>query len=393
MMSSITDPNRTPNGPRKPNAEDAETTPFEPLSIYPVVESAPLIIDVTPTQEPPPVEQIVEPAQLPVKPCPRCGGPVDVRTRHLAIRGSLVRAYCSRDCATATDPMIIADPPVPRARKWLRALGHLSLGVPMLFFASGPGPKPVEQASAPVATIAGVIPAPAAPAPEPAFGPSWPPSEKDWQAEIAADAWVHPLDGPMRRMPKSDSRVFGAERPGDRPGECRSGHCGVDLGGEMWGEPVHAAHDGVVDRVQRGPNEEHGGQYVRLAHREGTIFTQYFHLAAIPRWVQPGVKIKVGDVVGLLGDTGVKHSQYHLHFTVSVKPSKELVEEYIDPEPLIALWPIRLPVSPNSTVAAISAHAEPGLVRGANRGHKKKKKVIASDSTAPAPTDDVNPTE
>jgi hypothetical protein len=382
-MMSTADADPTPQGPGKTDADEALTTPFEPLELTvdviepTVVDSAP--IELTPTAEPS--------TPLPVRPCPRCGGPVDVRTRHLAIQGSVVRAYCSQSCATTTAETRQVEKAPPPPRTWLRALGHLSLGVPMLFFTSGPGPKPVvETAAAAVAPIAAAAVAPA----EPTFGPAWPPTERDWMAEIASDAWLHPLDGPGRRMPKSDSRVFGAERPGDRPGECRSGHCGVDLGGEMWGEPVHAAHDGVVDRVQRGPNEEHGGQYVRLAHRDGTIYTQYFHLAAIPRWIQVGTKVKVGDVVGLLGDTGVKHSAPHLHFTVSVKPSRELVEEYIDPEPLIALWPLRLPVSPNSTLAAVTAHAEPGLVRGAN--HKKKKRKVVADS-APAPVESADPSE
>ena len=71
---------------------------------------------------------------------------------------------------------------------------------------------------------------------------------------------------------------------------------------------MHASHDGVVDRVQRGANEPHGGHYVRIAHRDGTVFTQYFHLAAVPRWVEAGVPVKAGDVIGLLGDTGVKES-------------------------------------------------------------------------------------
>jgi murein DD-endopeptidase MepM/ murein hydrolase activator NlpD len=225
--------------------------------------------------------------------------------------------------------------------------------------------------------------APIAPPEEPAFGPAWPPSESDWMSEIAHDAWLHPLDGPARRMPIRDARVFGAERPGDRPGECRGGHCGVDLGGEVWGEPVHAAHDGVVDRVQRGPNEEHGGLYVRLSHRGGTIFTQYFHLAAIPKWIQPGVKVKMGEVVGLLGDTGVKHSSAHLHFTVSVKPSADQVERYIDPEPLVALWPLRMPV--NGT-AMVSAEAAPGVPLGAAGGRSKRHKIARA--VVPAPADD-----
>ena len=168
--------------------------------------------------------------------------------------------------------------------------------------------------SAPVALPAAAIVAAAPPPPEPPAARPSPPLD-----DLGSDAWIHPLDGPARRMPIRDARVFGAERPGDRPAECRGGHCGVDLGGEVCGEPVHAVHDGVVDRVQRDPNDDHGGLYVRLAHRGGTIFTQYFHLAAIPRWLEPGVAVKMGDVIGLVGDTGVKHSTAHLHFTISVK--------------------------------------------------------------------------
>ena len=120
----------------------------------------------------------------------------------------------------------------------------------------------------------------------------------DWESDAAAlaalgrDTWIHPLAGPFRRMPIRDSRVFGAVRPGDRPAECRNGHCGVDLGGEIWGEHVHAVHDGVVDWVKRGVNPDRGGQFVQLSHRGGTVFTQYFHLAAIPRGLERGSIVK-----------------------------------------------------------------------------------------------------
>ncbi len=307
--------------------------------------------------------------------CARCGGPVDVRTRHLTIEGPAVRSFCSEACASG--PVELA-PPLPADPRYspLRHLLHLAIGVPMLVFTSGYTP-PERPAAAPVmATAAAAV----VPVEAPTFGPVWPPTEKDWLAEIASDAWLHPLDGPVRRMPIRDARVFGAERPGDRPGECRGGHCGVDLGGETWGEPVHAAHDGQVERVQRGPNEEHGGLYVRLSHRGGTIYTQYFHLAAIPRWIQPGVKVKMGDVVGLLGDSGVKHSSPHLHFTVSVKPSAEMVERYIDPEPLVALWPLRMPVG---ATAMVTAQAAPGVPLGAAGGRSHHHKM-ARASEAPA---------
>jgi murein DD-endopeptidase MepM/ murein hydrolase activator NlpD len=205
-------------------------------------------------------------------------------------------------------------------------------------------------------------PSPAAPLPG-SFGPEWPPSEASLIDELGRDAWLHPLPGPFRRMPSRDSRVFGAERPGDRPIDCRKGHCGVDLGGEIWGEQVRAAHDGVVDRVQRAPNELRGGHYVRIAHRNGTVFTQYFHLAAIARWVEPGMPVKAGDVIGLLGDSGVKESTAHLHFTVSVRPAPDWPERYIDPEPLIALWPLRIPLE-SSHVVLVSTAGPPGLPLG-----------------------------
>jgi murein DD-endopeptidase MepM/ murein hydrolase activator NlpD len=216
------------------------------------------------------------------------------------------------------------------------------------------------------------------------YGPEWPPTEQSLLAALGRDAWVHPLAGPVRRMPLRDSRVFGAARPGERPVECRNGHCGVDLGGELWGEHVHAVHDGVVDRVQRGPNPDHGGEYVRLAHRNGTVFTQYFHLAAIPRGLKEGMAVKGGQVIGLLGDSGVKESTAHLHFTISVRPSKDTPERYIDPEPLIALWPLRVPLD-GSEAGLVTTVARPGLPLGsAPLAAGRKRKAAAAAALAAA---------
>jgi murein DD-endopeptidase MepM/ murein hydrolase activator NlpD len=226
--------------------------------------------------------------------------------------------------------------------------------------------------------LAPKLPLPAAEAALPgSFGPEWPPTEASLLDELGRDAWLHPLAGPFRRMPARDSRVFGAERAGDRPIECRKGHCGVDLGGEIWGEQVHAVHDGVIDRVRRDPNEQHGGHYVRIAHHNATVFTQYFHLAAIPRWVQEGAAVKAGDIIGLLGDTGVKESAAHLHFTVSVKPASEFAEQYIDPEPLVALWPLRIPLA-DSPVTLVSTVGRIGVpLGGAPVGAVNKKRETA----------------
>jgi murein DD-endopeptidase MepM/ murein hydrolase activator NlpD len=305
--------------------------------------------------------------------CARCGRAVPVRARHLAIAGSSVRVFCSAACAVAP-PSVAPSTTPPRVgwHPWWRFCA-----VPLIAFTSGATTPPAPAPPAPVAIVTKAVKT----IDPPRFGPSWPPTEKEWLDEIAQDAWIHPLDGPRRRMPIRDARVFGAERPGERPAECRSGHCGVDIGGEVWGEPIHAVHDGIVDRVQRGSNEEHGGLYVRIAHRGGTIFSQYFHLAAIPKQLQPGVHVKMGEVIGLLGDTGVKHSTAHLHFTISVKPSAQVPEQYIDPEPLIALWPLRMPVQGG---AMVSAEAAPGVPLGAGgrRAHPLAPAIVRHDDEA-----------
>ena len=125
---------------------------------------------------------------------------------------------------------------------------------------------------------------------------------------------------------------------------CRTtGRCGVDLGGELWGEHVYAAHDGVVDRVQHSSEDTPGGVYVRIAHWGGAVFTQYFHLAAVPQHLYVGMHVAAGDVIGLVGDTGLVGEHAHLHFALSVRPSSDQTEVYWDPEPLMAEWPLHNP--------------------------------------------------
>jgi hypothetical protein len=239
------------------------------------------------------------------------------------------------------------------------------------------GTRPSAMVSAPPVASSGAA---AATRPPPGwFGPEWPPTDTDLLAALGQDAWLHPLAGPVRRMPRNDTRVFGAVRPGDRAVECRNGHCGVDLGGEIWGEYVRAVHDGVVDFVQRGPNPDHGGSFVRILHRGGTVITQYFHLAAIPRRIERGTFVKSGDVVGLVGDTGVKDSPPHLHFSISIRPWPDKPEKYIDPEPLIALWPLRVPID-GGNAGLVTTVSEPGMPLGSMpwiAGRKRKQAQAA----------------
>jgi murein DD-endopeptidase MepM/ murein hydrolase activator NlpD len=300
------------------------------------------------------------------KDCAVCHEPVEIRDEDVLIKPATLHAYCSPACAHAherRDPQPTLRREVQRRQMLSRARVALQIAVALPF---------VLLTSGGHSALSWQPPAPPKPDEEA--------SERELVQLIADDVWIHPLDGPVRRMPISDGRVFGAERPGERPVECRSGHCGVDIGGEVFGEPVHAAHDGVIDRVQRGPNEDHGGLYVRISHRDGQVFSQYFHLAAIPRRIVVGLPVKAGEVVGLVGESGVKHSKAHLHFTLSVKPAGAAKEQYIDPEPLIALWPLRVP-APTKLASGVDIGAAPGIPRGA--GNRRSKRVASRAKQLP----------
>lgn len=271
---------------------------------------------------------------------------MNVGSRHIAVDGPAIRVYCSEACLQGVveldeldglEELVPIKEPPRRLRWWIAAGvvigGTVAVGQavwrdepPPSVMIPLPAPPAVAPAPVPVATVA--------------QEEKPPPQDEALLRELMQDAWIHPLAGPTRRMPINHTAAFGAERQGQPPPECLSGHCGVDVGGAVWGEPVHAVHDGVVAWVNRGPNEEHGGIFVKLAHRNGSLFSWYFHLAAVPRWITPGVRITAGQVIGLLGDTGVQRSGPHLHFAMTVKPTDGARERYLDPEPLIAIWPL-----------------------------------------------------
>lgn len=313
--------------------------------------------------------------------CPTCNGAVDVRSRHVAVHRGAVRVYCSAECLDQRDALpaeaqtvAIAMPPKRRRAWWIAAL-LVPAGV-AAFVATSELREAREPALAPPTPALATTIAPAPPTVKIADDPQHDADAK-LVDELSHDAWIHPLAGPSRRMPRNHTGAFGADRAGERPPECVSGHCGVDLG-YMWGERVYAVHEGVVDFVNRGPNEERGGVFVRIAHRDGTLYSWYFHLAAVPKSIRPGVKVQAGEMIGLVGDTGIKHSAPHLHFALSVKTSKHVRERYLDPEPLIAIWPLWLPDA-DGKGGKVVTNEEPGVpVRAAGGGSKRSKKAKAA---------------
>lgn len=99
-------------------------------------------------------------------------------------------------------------------------------------------------------------------------------------------------------------------------------HKGWDIGGEL-GAPVVAVLAGTVQST--GYNSS-GGNFVKLKH-DGTLVTVYCHFSAV--LVEKGDYIQQGQVIGLVGSTGVSTGP-HVHFGVV------LDGDYVDPAPYIA---------------------------------------------------------
>ncbi|WP_176491499.1 M23 family metallopeptidase [Curtobacterium sp. 'Ferrero'] len=91
---------------------------------------------------------------------------------------------------------------------------------------------------------------------------------------------------------------------------CSTDHQGLDFAAAP-GAPVLAVMSGRV--VSAGPSGGYGNQ-VLLAHPDGTR-TRYAHLSRID--VRVGQEVRVSDVVGAVGNTGVSTGP-HLHFEVIV---------------------------------------------------------------------------
>jgi murein DD-endopeptidase MepM/ murein hydrolase activator NlpD len=89
-------------------------------------------------------------------------------------------------------------------------------------------------------------------------------------------------------------------------------HTGVDWAAPR-GTPIFASGNGAVEKV----GWEGGyGKYVRIKHTYG-YETAYGHMSAFARGIQPGAKVRQGQVIGYVGSTGLSTGP-HVHYEVLV---------------------------------------------------------------------------
>ncbi|MEP7350914.1 MAG: M23 family metallopeptidase [Sphingorhabdus sp.] len=87
-------------------------------------------------------------------------------------------------------------------------------------------------------------------------------------------------------------------------------HKGIDIPGPV-GTPIYATADGMIGRAQWVSGY---GKYVEINHGNA-VQTRYGHLSAMN--VQPGQRIKKGDILGFMGSTG-RSTGSHLHYEVRI---------------------------------------------------------------------------
>jgi murein DD-endopeptidase MepM/ murein hydrolase activator NlpD len=96
-------------------------------------------------------------------------------------------------------------------------------------------------------------------------------------------------------------------------------HTGVDWATSA-GTPIFAAGNGTIEKA----GWEGGyGKYVRIRHANG-YETAYGHMTAFARNIQPGTRVRQGQVIGFVGSTGVSTGP-HVHYEIMVNGS------FVDP--------------------------------------------------------------
>ena len=128
---------------------------------------------------------------------------------------------------------------------------------------------------------------------------------------------------------KSIKTVSDYSEEGRTLGTSTRPHYGIDLGAK-YGTDVLAAHDGVVTAAYED-TQWGNGKHVSLETEDGLHGSAYLHLSVIS--VSKGTKVKTGDKIGQVGNSGFVYggTGVHLHFSYKVWCSGSGQFVYRDP--------------------------------------------------------------
>lgn len=97
-------------------------------------------------------------------------------------------------------------------------------------------------------------------------------------------------------------------------------HTGVDWA-EDTGAPIFAAGNGTI--IKADWDSGGYGRKIEIQHLNGYA-THYAHLSGFARGIQPGARVRQGQIIGYVGNTGLSTGP-HLHYEVLINGS------FVDP--------------------------------------------------------------
>jgi murein DD-endopeptidase MepM/ murein hydrolase activator NlpD len=89
-------------------------------------------------------------------------------------------------------------------------------------------------------------------------------------------------------------------------------HTGVDWAAPT-GTPIYSSGNGIIEKAAW---ESGYGKYVRIRHPNG-YETAYGHMTAFARGIDPGVRVRQGQVIGFVGSTGLSTGP-HVHYEIMI---------------------------------------------------------------------------
>ena len=150
-------------------------------------------------------------------------------------------------------------------------------------------------------------------------------------------AKVDPMPMPQMVWPTDDRVVSSDYGWRQRPCKsCSSDHKGIDFVPGK-GEPVYAAMDGIVSRVENGGGF---GQHIYIEHIANFNDTEFqnwqtiyahMEIGTTPENLRVGSIVKAGEIIGTVGNTGTSTGA-HLHFELLVEG------ENVDPEKYLLMY-------------------------------------------------------
>ena len=148
---------------------------------------------------------------------------------------------------------------------------------------------------------------------------------------------IDPIPMPQMVWPTDDKEISSDYGWRQRPCKsCSSDHKGIDFVPGR-GEPVYAAMDGIVSRVENGGGF---GQHIYIEHIANFNDTEFqnwqtiyahMEIGTIPENLRVGSIVKAGEIIGTVGNTGTSTGA-HLHFELLVEG------ENVDPEKYLLMY-------------------------------------------------------